>query len=318
MIKEHRLEVALVVLIVLTTAVFLRWNAIPTYWDRHIAGFEEEYRVEVGRPGPWFSAWSLGDGQAYAAIGIDPTGQTLAAVVDETGYRFARAGYGWAVWATSLGQATLVPYALAVVGALALLAALAVAIRVRPSLGPRAWLIVVNPALFIGFAHDTSEPMGIALLAAGFAGAAWWLSGILGVTRPTFLVALWGRWRQLALGAFTFVALSIYSTLAFGVDAMIPDGGRLGAPLYAYIVHPSVWGLLLGGIAVVTLLIGVKEKDWIWVLVGTFVLCFGTDVLRDPINAWRAAGLLPVVWAFGRGLSHREGLESLPAAVEPA
>jgi hypothetical protein len=35
-------------------------------------------------------------------------------------------------------------------------------------------LIVFNPALFIGFAADTSEPMGILLLAVALAGGGWW------------------------------------------------------------------------------------------------------------------------------------------------
>jgi hypothetical protein len=299
MIRKHRFEIVLVVLIVLTVALYVRWDAIPVLPDRHIAGFEETYGVNVGAPGPWFSAWALGDGQAYALIGIDPTGQTLAEEIREAGYRFARAGYGWAVWAVSLGQPELVPYALAIVGSLSLVALVALVIRLRPALGPRIWLIVFNPALFIGFAADTSEPMGILLLAVVLSWGGWWAASLLGVTRPTFLVALWGRWKQLAFGLLGAVGLGLYSLIVFGLEAMIPSGGRLGLPFHAYFEYLSVWGLLLAGAAAVTVAVGARMRDWSWVLAGVFVLCFGSDVLRDPVNAWRAAGFLPVLWGFG-------------------
>ncbi len=311
MIRKHRFEIALVVLIVLTVAFYVRWDAIPVFPDRHIASFEETYGVDVGEPGPWFSAWALGDGQAYALIGVDPTGQTLADGIREAGYRFARAGYGWAVWAVSLGQPELVPYALAIVGGVTVAAVMTLLIRLRPVLGSRVWLVVFNPALFIGFAADTSEPMGILLLAAALGGSGWWATGLLGVTRPTFLVAIWGRWRQLALGVVAAVALGTYSLLAFGLEAMIPSGGRLGLPFHAYLEHPGVWGFLLAAAASITVVVGARTRDWSWVLAGVFVLCFGSDVMRDPLNAWRAAGFLPVMWAFGPGFETRAGSPGL-------
>lgn len=299
MIRKHRFEITLVVLIVAVVAIYMRWDAIPAFPDRHVAGFEETYGVDVGDPGPWFSAWSLGDGQAYALIGVDPTGEVLAAEIREAGYRFARTGYGWAVWAVSLGRAEAVPYALAAVGALSLAGVALIAIRLRPRLGPRSWLMVLNPALYIGIAADTSEPLGVLLSVSVLATGGWWAAGLLGVTRPTFLVTLWGRWRPLAYGVAAAVALAVYSFVAFGVDAMVPSGGRLGFPLHAYLEHPSVWGFLLAAGAIATLAFGVKVRDWSWILAAVFILCFGPDVLRDPINAWRASGFLPVLWAFG-------------------
>lgn len=299
MIRKHRFEITLVVLIVAVVAIYVRWDAIPAFPDRHVAGFEDTYGVEVGDPGPWFSAWALGDGQAYALIGVDPTGESLAAEIREAGYRFARAGYGWAVWVVSLGRDEAVPYALAAVGVLSLVGVAIVAIRLRPRLGPRSWLMVLNPALYIGFAADTSEPMGVLFLVIALGAGGWWAVGLLGVTRPTFLVTLWGRWRQLAFGAAAAVALAVYSFVSFGAEAMIPSGGRLGLPLHAYLEHPSVWGLLLAIAAIATLAFGVKDRDWSWILAAVFILCFGLDVLRDPVNAWRASGFLPVLWAFG-------------------
>ncbi|MFP3881061.1 MAG: hypothetical protein ACLFWH_01940 [Actinomycetota bacterium] len=320
MTRKHRLEIALVVLIVITAAFYLRWDVIPSFPERHVDAFEENYEVDVGDPGRWFSAWALGDGQAYALIGVDPTGRTLAQRIPEAGYRFARAGYGWAVWAVALGQPDVVPYVLAAVGALAVMGVVFLAIRLRDRLGPRSWLIVLNPALYIGFAADTSEPMGILLLAAVLAGRGWLAAGLIGLTRPTFLVALWGRRRHLATGVAAALALAFYSFLAFGVDAMIPSGGRLGLPLHAYLQHLSVGGLLLAIAAIGTLAIGVRVRDWAWILAGTFVLCFGLDVLRDPVNAWRAAGFLPVLWAFGvhYRIGSKGSLQPEPTAADVA
>ena len=201
--RRYRLEIILVVAIVAVVAVYVRWAYIPSFSDRHVEISEEKYDFDVGEPGPWFSAWSLGDGQAYVLIALDPTGGKLAEEIPEAGYRFARAGYGWAGWAVSLGRADFVPYALALVGAVCLVGVLALAVRMRPVLGPRSWLMVLNPALFIGFAGDTSEPMGILFLAMALAWDSWVSAIFLGVTRPTFLVALWGRWKLFLIGVGT-------------------------------------------------------------------------------------------------------------------
>lgn len=301
MTRRHRVEIVLVVGVVALLAFLIRWEYKPAFYEQHVVSFEAEYGVEVGEPGPWFSAWALGDGQAYALIAIDSSGGELAEGINEAGYRWARAGYGWVTWAFSLGQSRLVPYALAIVGALSLAGVVAVAVMVRPKLGYRAWLMVLNPALFIGFAGDTSEPMAILLLAIALAWTSVVSAVLLGVTRPTFLAAAWGKWRLFLPGVASAAVLGLYGLLSFGGDAMLPSGGRLGLPLVAYAEHPSVMGLVLAVTALTTLVIGVRLRDWTWVLAGLFVLCFGSDVLRDPINAWRAAGFLPVMWAFGSG-----------------
>jgi hypothetical protein len=299
MVRKHRIEIVLVVAIVLLGATYARWQFIPPFADRQVALSQEKYGFEVGEPGPWFSAWSIGDGQAYVMIGVDPSGQHLASQISEAGYRFARAGYGWATWAVSMGKDHLVPYVLAIVGGLAVLGVLAVAIRMRRKLGARSWLMVLNPALFIGFAGDTSEPMGILLLAIALGWNSWLSAALLGITRPSFLLASWGKWRLLVPGVVAAATLAIYSALSFGLDAMVPSGGRLGLPVVAYLEHLSGWGGILGLLAVGTVVVGLNRRDWSWVLSGLFVLCFGADVLRDPVNAWRAAGFLPVLLAFG-------------------
>ena len=61
----------------------------------------------------------------------------------------------------------------------------------------------------------------------------------------------------------------------------------------------TVAGWILAVIAVATLSFGIRDRDWAWVASGLLVLCLGSDVTADPVNAWRAAGMLPVLWAFG-------------------
>jgi hypothetical protein len=81
---------------------------------------------------------------------------------------------------------------------------------------------------------------------------------------------------------------------------MIPSGGG-SVPFHAYFEHPASGGCCSPWPRSVTVAVGVRLRDWSWVLAGVFVLCFGLDVLRDPVNAWRAAGFLSVLWAFGPG-----------------
>jgi len=260
---------------------------------------ESTYNLELGDANPWFSAWALGDGQAYALIAADISGQKLADYVQETTYRFARAGFGWMAGAFSLGREPLIPYGLALAGALALVGVIVATVMLRPRLGPRAWLILLNPALYIAFAGDTSESLAILLLVLAIGWGSWVAALALGVTSPTFLVAVWGRWRLVLAGAASAASLAVYSFFAFGSESFIPHGGRIGLPFVSYLDHPSVWGALLAGAALGTIGIGARHRDWSWILAGVFVLCFGWDVLRDPVNAWRAAGFLPVLWAFG-------------------
>lgn len=309
------MEIALVLIIVVVTAVFVRYVYIPPYPELQVASSEQKYDYDVGDPGPWFSAWSVGDGQAYALIALDPTGMKLDQEIDETTYRFARAGYGWLAAILSFGQPSLVPYAMAAVSLLSLVGVLVAAVRLRPRLGPRVWLIALNPALFIAVGGDTSESLAVLLLVVAIGWGSWVAALVLGVTSPTFLVAVWGRWRLLLSGGASAAALALYSFFAFGSESFLPDGGRIGTPFVSYLEHLSVWGVLLAVAAMATIWFGVRARDWAWVLAGAFVLCFGWDVLRDPVNAWRAAGFLPVLWAFGPG--YEPSRASLSPSLEP-
>ena len=201
----------------------------------------------------------------------------------------------------TLGKDKLVPYGLALVGAASLAGTLALAITLRDRIGWRSWLLITNPALYLGFAGDTSEPLAALMLALAMSSGSLWAAIALGVTRPTYLLALAGRWRLVVGGLGAAVALGMYSFWRFGLSGTTVGGGRIGFPLAAYFENPSVAGWLLGVLAVVTIVFGVRHRDWTWVAVGVFMLSFGSDVMPNPINAWRAAGLMPVIWAFGPG-----------------
>lgn len=299
MIRRYRLEVVIVVAIVVMAGLLARWSAIPPFPDRQVTASEERYQYEVGEPSDWFSAWSVGDGQAYALIAIDPTGKKLGNEIQRARYRFTRAGFGWVTWAASLGRAAAVPYALAAVSAASVIGVLVIAVRMRPRLGAKTWLLTLNPALFLGFSADTAEPLGILLLSVALAWNSWIAAVLLGVTRPSFLVAVWGRWRLFIPGAASAMALAVYSLLVFTDDRGSVPGGVVEFPFTSYLEHPSIAGMALGVAALATVGVGVRSKDWSWMLAGLFVLCFGTLVLEVPANAWRAAGFLPVLWAFG-------------------
>ena len=315
MLKEHRLEIILAATIVVLGAFYARAAYIPTWAERHVEIASDELNIELGEPSRWFSAWSIGDGKAYAAIAADPSGVKLGQEIKEPAYRFSRAGYSWLAAAVTLGKDALVPYGMALVGAASLAGTLALAIALRGRLGWRSWLLIANPALYLGFAGDTSEPLAALMLALAMSSGSIWAAIALGVTRPTYLLALAGRWKLVAGGLGSAVALGIYSLWRFGLDGAAVGGGRIGFPLAAYFESPTPAGWLLGFLAVVTIVIGVKRRDWTWVAVGVFVLSFGSDVTPNPINAWRAAGMLPVLWAFGPGYEMVRPSESVE---EPA
>jgi hypothetical protein len=298
--REHRLEVVIVSVIVLMAAFYVRAEYIPTYAEQHLVEASTTWDLPVSGVGKWFSAWTLGDGQAFAVIAADPLGLEFGDQLKDPGYRYQRAGYSWLVWAGSGGQRGLIPYAMAAVGGLAVIGTLILAISLRQRLGPAAWFLVLNPALYIGFAGDTAEPLAILLLGLALASSRPWAGAALGLTPPAYLLALLGRWKTFAYGVVAAALLVGYAIVRFGFESLFPEGARLfGPPLVGYLENPTLAGLALAAAAVVTAGVGVRHRNWTWVVVGLYILCFSYTVVLDPVNAWRAAGLMPVLWAFG-------------------
>ena len=298
--REHRFEVVIVSIIVLMAAFYARAEYIPSFADRHLQSASDTWGLPVSDAGAWFSAWTLGDGQAFAVIAADPLGLEFGDDLKDPGYRYQRAGYSWLVWVGSGGQPGLIPYAMAAVGGLAVIGTLILAISLRKRLGPSAWFLVLNPALYLGFAGDTAEPLAILLLGLALASSHPWAGAALGAVRPDYLLALLGRWKSFAYGVTAATLLVGYAAIRFGFESLFPPGARLlGLPLVGYLENPTVAGWVLAACAVATLAIGLRYRNLAWTAVGLYVLCFSDTVLFAPVNAWRAAGLIPVLWAFG-------------------
>ena len=316
---DKRYEVFAACLLVVFGVFYARAEWIPASPERQVESAEERLGIDVGEPNRWFSAWSIGDGQAFAVIAADPSGGKLGDEIKEPIYRFSRAGFGWLAFVASLGQEHWIPYAMAAVGIASVAAVLWLSVDLRDRLGRRAWLLILNPALYIGFAGDTAEPLAIFLLTYGLAFGSAWSAAALGVTRPSYLLAHLGRTRMLGWGFASAALLLSYSILRFGTDQLLPDAGRVAFPLAAFIDHASLAGWALVAVGAVTVTRGIRHRDFAWIASGILVLILGPDVTTNASNAWRAAGMLPVLWAFGPGYSPRSGrLKARDAAVSDA
>jgi hypothetical protein len=305
--SEHRFEVVAISVIVLLTAFYVRAEYIPPWAGENLKIAEEKWDLPVSGVSAWFSAWTLGDGQAFAVIAADPLGLEFGDDLKDPGYRYQRAGYSWLVWAGSAGQPGLIPYAMAAVGGLAVIGTLILAISLRKRLGSAAWFLVLNPALYIGFAGDTAEPLAILFLGLALASSRPWAGAALGVTRPDYLLALLGRWKTFAYGVAAAALVVGYALIRFGFGSLFPPDARLfGLPLAGYLETPTLAGWALAILALATVVIGARHRNWTWVVVGVYVLCFSYTVVLDPVNAWRAAGLMPVLWAFGPRVSRSQ------------
>jgi hypothetical protein len=295
-----RREIWLVALLVVITAVWCRYVWIPGPWREGLQFADDVWRIPVTGVGKWFSAWTVGDGQAFAVIAADPLGLDQGWELSQPAYRYSRAGFGWLAWVVSLGQSAWVPYGMAIVGTVSVVGAFVLAVRLRPELGPSSWLLVLNPAIFIAFAGDTAEALAVLALAFTIASGRWWASVALGVIRPSFLVALVGRWRSLLWGALAATTLGVLWTLRFGLETG-QYGGNFAPPYAGYWRAPSLAAIGLAILATVTLLRGVRRRDWGWAASGLLVICFSEFLVENPADGWRTGGMLLVLWAFGPG-----------------
>jgi len=302
--QSRRREIWIVGVTLGVAALLYRYAWIPVDWEVGLARAERIWGLPVTDVGKWFSGWAAGDGQAYAVIAADPFGLKEGWGLGYPTYRYLRAGFGWLAGIGSLGQDRWIPYGLALVSAASVIALFVLAVRLRPRLGRSAWLLPLNPTVLLAFAGDTAESLGILALAWTFASGRWWAPAALGIIRPTFLVALVGRWKLLLLGALSSVIFGGLWILRFGWNFR-EYSSSLSLPITGYWQEPSFGSIGLALLAAFTIFIGLRERDWGWVASGLFVLSFSGFVLMEPANGWRAAGLLFVLWAFGPGWSLR-------------
>ena len=113
------------------------------------------------------------DGVYYYAMARDPLALGSAhKLIDRSAYRYGNPGYGWLAWAASGGgQPAAVPYALLIVGLLALALAAWAASVLAVDFGMSPWWglsVGLSPGLLFALSADCSEPAALAcaLLAA--------------------------------------------------------------------------------------------------------------------------------------------------------
>jgi hypothetical protein len=182
--------------------------------------------------------------------------------------------------------------------------------KLSESQGVKAWALVLNPALTAGVLWSTSEPLALAVLAfAIFSGSAI-LGWSVSLVRPSYLLALASRWRVLLAGAATVFLAKLFWSRFFG-EAFLGISGVIDWPFVGVLESPSLmgWAVVLSGLT--TAAVGILRRDATWIVSGAFVWCFGTVVLDTPVNAVRAAGFLPVLWAFGPGFEPKGSMSNL-------
>lgn len=312
---DYRREIVIVGVGVVIIAVLSRYAWLPVNPELALENAAAKWQIQVEGVGRWFSAWALGDGQAFAVIAADPLGLDEGWELKSPFYRYARPGFGWLASVFSLGQEQWIPYAMAFVGVLAVTGTFVLAARLRPHLGPSAWLLILNPAVFLAFAGDTAEGLGILALTWAMITGSRWASVTLAVIRPTFAVALFGRWKPFlaALGTTTLVGLLWIIRFGFEFNSY---RGNFDFPFVGYLTAPSIQATGLATLALLTLVWGWRHRNWAWMASGIFVLCFSEWVVALPGNGWRVAGFLFVLWAFGPDYSPPEARAS--SRSEPA
>ena len=292
--------VTVVTLAVLVIAVGAR--AISTGQSQlvRLDDFERRAGVDVGPESPWFAAGLGGDADIYAIIAVDPAGEGPGRRIFSPSYRYARAGYSWIAWSLAAGQPEWVLFGLSLTGALALAATTVMALRLSDELGYRAMLLLLNPALYVGFLYDTAEPLAIALLTLAFTGGSFLAVLALSIVRPSYMAGLVPLGTSFIIGLTAAIGFRLYWVGHFG-DALLGGSGTFALPFIGVASTPSVAGVLVAAAGLYTVVRGGTHRDIGWILAGLMVCSLSEVVYDTPINAVRAAGLLPVLWTFGPG-----------------
>lgn len=276
---------------------------------------------------PMFLTWTRGDGATFFALAIDPdTDEEARTLRPSPEYRMSRIGYALVVRAMSLGEEALVPYALT--GANLVAAGLIVVgtLKLRERLGEAALLLLANPALWIGIAFDTAEPLGLAavLLALGYCrrpvGA--FFGAIVGVSRPSLATVLpASRHPVIDLGAAGVGYLALQAWIVFGLGREVPlTGGNLDVPLRGYArafadMPPAsiAIALFVAAAAVGVAAAAISRRLPRGILLASVATCalvltLAEWVINAPINLLRATAGLPVVAVFV--FAHLRGQET--------
>lgn len=255
-------------------------------------------------------ALATGDGQAFAAMAMDPTmarPEVYVTGVPEAAYRAQRPLAGYAAWALSLGRPRLVAPVLAVlfvVGQALAVAAAAVLLRRRGGRPELAILVAALPPSFAALQWFGPEPLGLAFVLAGVlawerrSGRSVWAATALftlaGLTRETNLVVpialgLVGLVRRsrptsellaLATPGVAWLAWAVVVNARLGVWPWAAGECRLSLPLVGLRGGAEMWPsppvvdvvllLSIAAVAVACVLMR-RADDLTWVVVGFVV-----------------------------------------------
>jgi len=196
------------------------------------------------------------DGQFFDFIATDPLG--ARPYLDNPAYRYGRPLYPLAARAVALGNQSAIPWALLLLGIVAIGAGTYALARLLARLGSPPWygaLVGAYPGLFLGVSHDLSEPLAYAFVALALLtrrrsliGAAG-LFALAGLTRETTLIfpvviALWlaiAERRRRDGAALAVIGVGPYVVLKLGLLAWLHS---LGTPAQARLEPVPLLGLL--------------------------------------------------------------------------
>lgn len=283
--------------IAVVAALTIRFLSASPLDYLHYSVLSDLTGIDFGQWPDVFYTSGNGDGEVFAVLAVDPFGSGPSQMIPSVVYRYLRIGMSWLAFVLSFGQEGLVLPALLAIGLSAVATVGFLSGFWRQRFGVRSWALVLNPAMYIGFVGDTAEPLGILLLVFALVGTGYWAAVALGVTRPTFGVALLGRWQPLSVLVVTTIVVNIAAALIFDGSILDSPTRSFAFPAIGYFNEPSVVGFLVLASGAFTLLRGIFRRDLAWIVSGLLVVALGEAITLNPLNAVRAAGMLPVLWA---------------------
>ena len=287
-------------LVLMVVAIGVRFLATDLTDEADLAWFRGATQMDVGPSEAWFASGLNGDGATFVIMAGDPLGRGPGQLLRYPAYRYSRVGYSWLAAAVVAGREGLLLLGLSAVGLASFGVVGWIAFRLEERRGIAAWLLLLNPALLVGFIWDTAESLAVVLLSlALWRGSAWATASVV-LVRPSYILALGSRTSHLLLGALGAVLIKGIWSVRFQ-ESFFSGAWNLTFPIKGFLDTPSAVGLLVLLAGAATMVIGLFRRDLGWALSGLLVVSMGAVVYDTPINALRAAGMLPVLWAFGPG-----------------
>ncbi len=286
-----------------------------------LARFEAESGVDLpdGYAGtPFFLMWTRGDGATYLTLAADLDLDGPARRLLSPRLRVSRLGFAALIWLFAFGRVEWFPISLFALSAVGL-AAYGALTGLLAAGDRRAWWLLANPAVLIGFVGDSTEPVGLGLLLGVALSSHATLTAVggslLGGVRPSLTPAtLVARrpWVAASTSATVTAALAVAGRLAFPHDPPFP----FRPPLMGYVeavpttpLPDLLVAVMVAAAAITTLILGLVRRSgtvrWGWVLGALVVLSLPVRSIDAATNLLRIAGFLPVLWALGDGESPR-------------